>query len=234
MMILIIATQLFAVRTGSGLTGAVTQPTALISPQGSYVDFSYYGGNAEPFLNMLDVDKDLVSINYTLAEEGIGEFSLVTNHRGSSSNYGINTKLQFPTGQKLKTAIGGGATLYQYDASNLKGLKTSLFDITSYSYYGATSYAIANDLNISLNARYLGMTVRHGGSVNTSTYGLAATYKLDKFDLAADYMAFISDNDSSSWGAKVVYNVNDRFGIGIGVINESDTSLFGNLSYKLK
>jgi|GEM_PF-2344191 len=251
MMILIMTSQLFGTKNWNGINGAVTQPTGFVSP-GNLLDINtnYFSGDVGGYLNFLDEGKGLLSTTITgTAKEGF-EISFMFSQRGLSLNYGANTKVQLPLPiENLTAAVGGGFTLYDYDKNysmkwfSTDGLQSKYGNIYYYNYYGALSYLFSDDLSVSFNMAHHGVNVnlKEADSIsdNKTSYGCAVNYSIDKFDVAADYMKHAAENDYSSLGLKVGYNIDRRWSASVGMINEnygkeyeSTSSLFGSVGFK--
>jgi len=249
MAIIIVATQLFATRTFTGITGAVTQPSAEIKTTGLAADITYSGGSLREVDNSCFThDFDLVPLvdgksfgevmdgNGTLAMDvAIGnassfEGSLALATSSGLSSTGLNLKFQFLNSGDLRAAVGLGGLMYS-------GENDIQYKMYSYDAYGVVSYLFSENLTLSANVAYKGYSTEitylgndYDFSRDTVTYGLAANYDMDNFEFAADYM-FGTEDDL--WGLKAAYKFDKKWSASAGVIGSKDANLFCTVSYGL-
>jgi len=242
MAILIVASQLFAVRTLTGITGAITQPSAEIT-KGSSINATLISGglrhlapafitNDYNYLRLADKPGTTLgaemdgssgfALNFARGHASL-EYSLTYAASESLSAFGLNAKYQLAKSD-FKLAIGGG-----YNIINPIGATADL--------YVAASYPVTEALTASANLGYKGVLIVGSDfygdpavdGTSATTFGLAAVYDFDeKLDFAADLMF---GGDDTTLGLKADYAVSENFTASLGLNSGSDVGIFASAGF---
>ena len=247
LVIFIVASQLFAARTLTGITGAVTQPYARTT-KGFTVNAALNIGSARqmtPFFFTKEWD------NLVFSEDDADTFSDIMDEKQESFllglSYGGSRFEGGVTVTKTENLDGGGLhakyrVFEVFDAQVALGLDYTFLGyplLWTLDSYMVVDYPVTEKLTASVNyattnitAVYLKDTpyLINGHTLETHTLGLAASYEYDdKLDLAADFM--LGKKTGNVFGVEAEYSVTDNFSATAGLVTSSNVSVFTGIDW---
>ena len=250
-MIFIVAPQLFAARTVTGITGAVTQPSAQVT-KGMAVTATVNSAGLRQHVPFFFTNKFndilLAHEDYTVSDvlDSSGSYGLSLSRGGTRFEYGLtyagaehlnvtgfHMKYRFLEVEDLMLALGTDHMFF-----NKRLWSNDLYVVASYpvdeklmlSFNIANTGIIADLRHYNSDDKWLKLKY-HTNTTNNTTYGLAANYEYnDKLDLAADYMFDVRNGDF--WGIEAEYGINDGLSASAGLIASSDVGIFTAINWK--